>query len=187
MSIGQFSQRIEMFVLIGIAMFIGSAERLVATVILPSLPPGSQYQLIFATSQVTDATSSSLSTYNSFVTNSAMPLTAMLPAGVTWHAVGSTGATPNDAKDNAPSFAGIPIYNTQGIEVSPGNIYSGSGLLSPILYDENGTLVTQSSGTDLIWTGADALGNDSSNPLSSATPEFGMVGVMTTNWITGSN
>jgi hypothetical protein len=182
-----FSARTIRLVIIGSVALIGSAERLSATVILPNLPPGTKYQLIFATSEETTSSSGSLGFYNSFVTSSAAPLTAMLPAGVTWNAVASTGASPNDAKDNAPSFAGIPVYNTQGIEVSPGNLYSGSGLLSPILYDENGTLVAQSAGTNLIWTGADALGDVSSNPLGSASPEFGMVDATTTSWIAGSN
>jgi hypothetical protein len=148
----------------------------VATVILPSLPPGSQYQLVFATSGEIAVTSSSISTYNTYATSQAASLAALLPAGVTWHAVVSTGTSPNDAVDNAPSTAGIPVYNTQGIEVSAGSLYSGT-LLAPINY-------TQSGGNPpitLIWTGSDPFGH-ALNPLGGADPEYGLSNSSTANW-----
>jgi hypothetical protein len=136
-----------------------------------------------ATSGEISASSSSTSTYNSFVTSQAAPLTAILPAGVTWDAVVSTGASPNDAKDNAPSFANIPIYNTDGLKVSAGSLYSGASLLSDINFDQNGNTPP----IDLIWTGATALGAVSSNPLGSSDPEFGNSTATSTSWITGSS
>ena len=187
MSKSQFSRRVVLFVMIFVAMFIGLAGRVSATVILPNLPANSEYQLIFATSGEINSTSGTIGTYNAFVSANAAPLTAILPAGVTWNAVVSTGASPNDAADNAPSFANIPIYNTQGIEVSPGGLYSGTGLLSAIDYDQNGTLVAQSAGTNLIWTGATALGAVSANPLGASSPEYGMANATSSNWITGNN
>ncbi len=181
MSLARFYNKVVMFAVVGLAVFLGSSRHLLATVTLPTnLPPNSQYEIIFATSTETGASSGSLGFYNSFVTSAATPLTALLPGGVTWHAVASTGASPNDAKDNAPSSAGIPIYNTHGVEVSAGSLYSGGSLLAPIGFDENGN----GPPINLIWTGADALGG-SLNPLGSSTPEYGDSNATTTGWITG--
>jgi hypothetical protein len=181
MSLARFPRRTVIIALAVTAVFLVSSRCVLATVILPNLPPGSQYQIIFATSNETAVTSGSLGFYNNFVTTSAGTLNSLLPASVTWHAVASTGTAPNDAKDNAPSFSNIPIYNTHGIKVSAGNLYSGNGLLANIQFDENGNLPP----IDEIWTGADALGG-SLNPLGSANPEFGFSDQTSTNWITGN-
>ena len=132
MSLARFCNKVILIAAVGTAVFMGSSRHLLAQVTLPNLPPGSQYEIIFATSTETAVSSGSLGFYNSFVSTSAGTLNSLLPPGVTWHAVASTGAAPNDAKDNAPSAAGIPIYNTHGIEVSPGNLYSGA---VPPFYD----------------------------------------------------
>ena len=68
MSKGQFSRRVVLFVMIFVAMFIGLAGRVSATVILPNLPANSEYQLIFATSGEINSTSGTIGTYNAFVT-----------------------------------------------------------------------------------------------------------------------
>jgi hypothetical protein len=180
MSLARFCNRIVIPLALGTAVFLGSSKHVKANVILPNLPPGSQYEIIFATSNQTAVSSGSLGFYNNFVTTSSGTLNSILPAGVTWHAVASTGASPNDARDNAPSSASIPIYNTHGIEVSAGNLYSGGSLLAPIQYDENGN----SPPINLIWTGADSLGG-SLNPLGTSTPEYGDSNATTTGWITG--
>jgi len=181
MLIARHSKCIAILVLVGGVVFFGSCAQLSATVTLPNLAPGSEYQIIFATSLETPATSSSISTYNTLATNSAGTLDSLLPAGVTWQAVVSTGASPNDAAVNAPSFSNIPIYNTHGIEVSPGNLYSGTGILSQVGFDENGNAPP----IDLIWTGANASGG-SLLPLGTADPEFGNSTSTGTGWITGS-
>jgi hypothetical protein len=157
----------------------GSTKRVFATVTLPNLPPGSQYEIIFATSDEIAATSGSISTYNTFAASEATPLNALLPGGVTWKAVASTLTTAASA--NAPSSASIPIYNTHGIEVSVGNLYSGS-LLAPVNYDENGN----GPPITLIWTGATSSGGISVNPMGSADAEFGNSDQNGSGWITGS-
>jgi hypothetical protein len=177
MSIGRLFNPLVLFAAVA-AIVAGSSASLFATVTLPNLPPGSHYQIIFATSDETSATSGSISTYNTLATNDAAPLNLLLPAGVTWHAVGSTLTTAASA--NAPSFSNIPVYNTHGIEVSAGNLYSGS-LLAPVQYDENGNAPP----INLIWTGATASGGISVNPLGSADPEFGDSNSSTSGWITG--
>ena len=172
MSIGRYFSLI-----VAAALVAASSAPLFATVTLPNLPPGTQYQIIFATSLETTGSSRLISTYNSLATTDAAPLNSILPAGVTWHAVGSTLTTAASA--NAPS-SGIPIYNTHGIEVSAGNLYSGS-LLAPVNFDENGNGPI----TDLTWTGATSAGGISANPLGSSLPEFGESDQSSSTWITG--
>jgi hypothetical protein len=163
--------------ILAIAIVTSWSAPLFATVTLPNLPPGSQYEIIFATSDQIAATSGSISTYNSLATSDAAPLNALLPGGVTWHAVASTLSTAASA--NAPS-SNIPVYNTHGIEVS-GNLYSGS-VLAPVSYDENGNAPP----IDLIWTGATSTGGISVNPMGSADAEFGNSDQSGSGWITGS-
>jgi hypothetical protein len=179
MLIGRFFNPLVLFIALA-AIVAGSSAPLFATVTLPNLPPGSQYQIIFATSDQIAATSGSISTYNTLATTDAAPLNSLLPAGVTWSAVGSTLTTAASA--NAPSLSNIPIYNTHGIEVSAGNLYSGS-LLAPVNYDENGN----GPPITLIWTGATSAGGISGSPLGSADAEFGNSNQSGSGWITGSN
>ena len=128
------------------------AAQLKATVVLPiGLAPGSQYELIFTTSDGTPATSSNIADYNAFVSNeAALGAPFGLPSGLTWAAVGST--TTIDAFDNAPSV-NTPVYNTQGQLVAASSIYTGS-LLTPVLYDQHGVIPTY----NLTWTGSVSSG-----------------------------
>ncbi len=121
-------------------ILIGSALPLVAAFVPPSLPVGSQYQLIFVTAGVRDATSTDIADYNSFV-NAQAALNPSLPT-TTWRAIGSTATV--DANVNAPS-GGLPVYNTQGIEIVSGatslysfNFITFDTLLNPIAYDQFG-------------------------------------------------
>ena len=107
-----------------------TATQLMATVIPPNLPPGTQYQLIFVTAGTTRADHSDIGYYNSFVSAEAA-LNPSLPQDVTWNAVGSSLAGPTQAILNAPSgvyVGNIPVYNTTGLEVSDG---SGYGVYGP--------------------------------------------------------
>jgi hypothetical protein len=135
--------------------------QIMADFIAPSgLAPGSQYQLVFVTSDTTAATSPDISYYNSFVSAEAAKNPA-LPA-TTWHAIASTPTV--DAITNAPFYAGVPIYTTNGALVATGMESSylfsagvgfdqfGNGL--PAEYVWTGT--TQYTG--LGWPGAQ-LGN----------------------------
>jgi hypothetical protein len=155
----------------------------IAGVILPTLPPGSEYELVFATAGLVTGGSSNIGAYNGFATSQAANLTTLLPAGVTWNAVVSTGtAAANEAVNNAPSSATIPIYNTQGIEVSSGNLYSGT-LLAPINYTQAGGTPT----TVQIWTGSSTSGT-SLNPLGGpSNPEYGLYNSAGAGWIASNN
>jgi hypothetical protein len=126
-----------------------SATQLMATVILPiGLAPGSQYQLIFVTADSIIPGSSNIVDYNAFVAAEAALNPSLPPA--TWHVVGST--TSINAKVNAPS-GGVPVYNTQGIEVaSAAGLYTGS-LLNPVASDQYGN-----DSSFFVWTGSTPSG-----------------------------
>ncbi len=130
------------------AVWFPIAQRALGGVINPSLPPGSEYQLIFVTSGGRDALSGNIADYNAFVTAQAA-LNPDLPAGVTWSAVGSTALVA--ARDNAPSQVGVPIYNTAGQLLTSGtsDLYHTWPLLAAPCYDQNG--VFESTG---VWTGS---------------------------------
>ncbi|MGD9719719.1 MAG: PEP-CTERM sorting domain-containing protein [Pirellulales bacterium] len=126
----------------GIALCLATTAS--AAFVPPSLPVGSQYQLVFVTAGVRDATSTDINDYNAFVTAQAA-LNPLLPA-TTWHAIGSTDAV--DAASNAPS-GGFDVYNTQGIQVTgSGGIYAFT-LLNPIKYDQYGVATNGP-----VWTGS---------------------------------
>ena len=123
-----------------------------ADVILPNLPSGSEYELVFVTSGGTSSTSSNIDDYNTFVTQQAA-LSSSLPTGLTWRAVGST-ATVN-AIDNAPTWDNIPIYNTYGQLIADGqtDLWDGS-IQNPIMYDQDGSLQPHIP----VWSGTLADG-----------------------------
>jgi hypothetical protein len=143
-----------------------SAAQLIAAVVPPiGLAPGSQYQLIFVTSDRQDATSSNIANYNAFVAAEAA-LNPLLPAA-TWHAVASTSTI--DANVNAPS-SGLPVYNTQGLEVATGatGLYTPN-LVNAVNYDEFGL-----TGTSLVWTGSLSAGSAvGASPMGGGLVTFG--------------
>lgn len=124
--------------------------RLMADFVPPvGLAPGSQYQLVFVTSGVFAPSSTDINDYNAFV-NAQAALDPSLPA-THWHVVGSTSTV--DANVNAPS-GGLPVYNTQGIEVASAatGLYTDA-LLNPIGYDQFGAGLV-----GYAYTGTDATG-----------------------------
>jgi hypothetical protein len=118
-----------------------------ASVIYPTLPPGSEYQLIFLTSGGRDATSRNIADYNAFVTAQA-ELNPSFPDGVTWSAVASTAAVA--ARDNAANPPNVPVFNTAGMLLCSGtsSLYNSVLLLALPDYDENGALNPAAA-----WTG----------------------------------
>lgn len=110
-----------------------------ADVILPTgLAPGSQYQIAFVTSDGTTATSSDIADYNNFVTQEAVQNPALAALGANWDIIGSTATT--TALNNALIYPNVPIYNTAGqlVVSASGQLWGSQGIVTPILYDENG-------------------------------------------------
>jgi hypothetical protein len=158
-------------------------------IILPDLPVGSTYQLIFVTQGKLTALSPNIETYNQFVNDQAA-LNPQLPH-TTWHAIASVPGV--DAQVNAPSF-GVPVYNTHAILVSPADPdlyhWSAGGVLNPILYDQFGTAYDPGpSSNALVWTGTDRFGVGRSGVrLGEEFPPFGVAGVgsakyASTQWV----
>lgn len=154
---------IAVSLLTAFAVVAFSATQLRAQVILPNLPAGTQYQIIFATADSTTATSSNIADYNTFVTNEANANPTLAALGVQWNDVGST-ATVN-ANVNAP-WGNDLVFNTRGIQVaSPSHgLYSGTLLTgSSVQYNQYGGAV----GVVVAYTGSTAAG------VAEPTFEFG--------------
>jgi hypothetical protein len=149
----------------------------------PSLAPGTQYQLAFVTDDGFLANSTSISDYNTDVTNE-VALNATLAAfslanSVTWTVIGSTPSV--DANVNAPS-TGL-VYTLDGTEVASGGLYGGS-LLAPIDIDQNGNTLS-----GIVWTGSNTSGTAANgiNDLGQDFPEIGASGLATGSWIASEN
>ena len=121
------------------------------------LQPGDQYRLIFLTSTTTNALSSDITTYNSFVQATAAASTAYPGlGGGTWNIMGST--LTDDARDNTgtnPTAAtGVPIFLTDGFTLlasSNAELWSAPSAV-PVTLDENGTEVSNTS--TRVFTGS---------------------------------
>lgn len=107
----------------------------------PDLSPGDKYRLVFITSNRRDATSTDISDYNTFVTNTANTIPALVALDTTWTAIGSTPTV--NARDNtatSPLIAtGLPIYTLAGLLVAADNADLWDGSINvPIGVQEDG-------------------------------------------------
>jgi hypothetical protein len=141
-----------------------SAGRLVADPLPPTnLPPGAtQYEILFETTGTTNATSSNINTYNSFVQSEVTPALAALDPVNDWHAIASTRSV--SAATNAPSVAGIPVYTTAGQLITNLGLYS----TNLVETEPNITQFGTRSSNDFVWTGSDQFGAQAV-PLGSST------------------
>lgn len=171
--------------------FLGVASLLVFTTScrLPYLHPGElglgdQYHLVFVTSGTRNATSSSLSDYNSFVQSQAQSSSLALPTA-TWKAIASTQT--ENAIMNVGSTSG-PVYLVDASTVvsnSIANLFDGSNLLAPINTTQNGNVV---SSFNYTWTGTAPGGVSSDNPLGSTEPQRGDLRATDGQlWLTANN
>jgi len=134
-------------------------------------PPGvSDYYIAFNSADTTDATSSSIATYNSFVASEAAQNT-LLPS-TTWYAIGSTATTDALANLGCPAAAcsDVPVYLVDGTEVatSLANLFAGV-ILNTIDEDQFGN-----NNENYVWTGSNSDGTASTgNELGSSDPEIG--------------
>lgn len=130
-----------------------SVAQVRAAVILPDLPAGSQYQLVFVTAHTHHATSADIEDYNAFVTAEALQSDSLPETN--WHAIVSTLAA--DARDNAPTYD-LPIYNTAGELVTIGSglweTTDDVTLLASIAYTQTGAF----NWTKYVMTGSEQDG-----------------------------
>ena len=118
-----------------------------ADVILPtqeqlSALGATQYQIAFVTSDTMDGTNGSESTYNTLAATDAAKDPTLNNLGASWTAITTT--TTMDASVNAPTYSGVPIFNTQGQLILPDGsylytFYGTNPLNHPINYDESGS------------------------------------------------
>ena len=159
---------------------------------IPSgISAGQSFRLLFVTSTKTTATSTSISTYNSFVQARAATNTHLSGFSSQFRAVGSTAAT--DARDNTAttytnSDKGVPIYWLGGAKVADdyADFYDGSWD-SGATKNESGA---STSGAVVTWTGTKSDGTEAfvgvnsralgaslvaaTDPRSTSNPLFGV-------------
>lgn len=123
-----------------------------AIVTVPAgLPAGTTYRLVFVTADTTNAESTNIADYNTYVTNEALATPALAALNATWTAIGSTDSI--DAIANVGGFASTAlIYRLDGSEVAPSTaaLFNDDNipLLSPISIDQNDALYY-----GRVWTG----------------------------------
>ena len=164
---------------VGFALFVAAsicspAAMLVASPLPPTnLPAGAtEYEILFVTSGTISPTSGSLSTYNAFVTSQANAAGSILPSGLTWNAVVSTQLVTQvgiiksihnfNASSNAPSAAGIPVYNANGQLITNLGLYSDTQISSMPEYNQFGNMEQTA-----VATGSNAAGSFD-NPLGTS-------------------
>jgi hypothetical protein len=185
---------IAVVLLVAVAVFVSPSTRVWAGFIPPSgLVPGSQYEIAFVTAGGIAATSSAISTYNTFATSQAA-LDTSLPSGLTWNAIVSTAS--ENANVNAPSSGSIPVYDTQGnLITNPGQSLYGMSSATPglfgIEYDQNGNLVAnnisiEGTPSPIMWTGSSDIGvGVSGETLGSSNPIMTLVSGYGQGWLDG--
>jgi hypothetical protein len=132
------------------------------------LAPGAQYQLLFVTADEFAATSSSISVYNTDVSNEAAlnPTLAQFDSlnGVTWTVIGSTASV--SASVNAASTGSVYTLNGVMVADSANSLYSigfsGNLFSAP---DITQFAVLQPF---VVWTGSGIDGSISSQPLGNS-------------------
>ena len=132
------------------------------------LTPGDQFRIIFTTTAFSDATSSNLATYDSFVSNDASG-TTYNGNQVTWKAIVSNLST--NARDHIGllSTSIVPIYTPDGTKVSNGNLWS------TLLAKVNKSIDGGQQSTGPHWTGTNDNGTTAGlgYAIGQATPIIG--------------
>lgn len=125
-------------------------------VVPAGLNPGDQYRIAFVTSTTTDATSTNIAYYNTFVNDVANASGSLLaPLDATWTAIAETPGV--SALANIDSTSTLPIYRLDGTLVGTSsdeliNCWRTSSCLSAgILFQEDGVSLAQASPN--VWTG----------------------------------
>jgi hypothetical protein len=147
-----------------IVALIGSSHLAQADVILPDLPAGSTYQLVFVTKGTRDAFSQFMVAYNGFAQQSASASPSLPQAS--WKAIVSLGGS---AQSNVDVFPNIPIYNTNGeLVAANGSDFFSHSHLAPIGYDQFGDTTVGA-----VWTGFNANGSPNQYYLGPVQPAVG--------------
>ena len=149
---------------VAVAALLGGTAMAENVVLSPyETTPGDTYQILFVTSGTTTATSTSILTYDSFVTQQADTDPTLASLGATWTAVAST---PAFSASNASSATTYPIYDTHGDLLEPNfpDLFTNQSFIGP-QYDETGAGLSTSR---LVWTGMLPLGEPGDYQLGAA-------------------
>ncbi len=162
---------------------VGASERVEAGGITLSTPagltPGESFRFVFVTDGTTDATSTNIADYNTFVNTQAGGATYN-GSLVSWDAIGSTASV--NAIDNIGQQAIAGVFLANGVEVTTTTTTTGlwSGiLLAPINQDLSGSTITS-----LVWTGTTATGSGQGpTTLGTLSPFQGTTEADDINWV----
>ena len=144
------------------------------------VPVGGKFRLLLITDTWRDASSTSISTYDSHVQSQVgSGHTVIRPYSGQFKVVGSTSAV--DARDHVGATGtGVPIYWMGGSKVADdyADFWDGSWDANAPAdrRNSNGQASNSNTQTDWSWTGSNDNGTKSSNPLGSATPTRGAFG-----------
>lgn len=171
--------------LAAVTLLVGMTTDLWAGFIpLPAdLEPGDQYQLVFVTGAVRDATSGDISDYNDFVQAAADAAGIGTTVDLGWRAIGST--RDDNARNNAPVSA--PVYRLDSVLVATGfdDLWDGT-ILVPINVTETGHTVGDEE-DQFVWTGSGYDGNVSGSfPLGNGGAQTDRVDTTDFGWIQSS-
>ena len=143
-------------ILLGLLLMAGISSAFGQIITQPAgLTPGEQYQLVFVTNGTTNAESTDIGYYNTFVTNEADTAPALVALNTTWTAIASTSSVSAIANTGTTPGTGVPIYNLNGslVAATYTELWSGS-TQNDIYTTETGTTPTN---TD-VWTGTSYSG-----------------------------
>ncbi len=150
---------------------------------LANLAPGERYRVLYVTSSLTTASSSSIDYYNAIVESSASIGTVTSLLGLRWKALASTESV--NAQDNtgavATDISPISVFNTAGqlLATSMADLWDGN-LLREVFFNENGGAEVANT-----WTGTDEFGNTTCplGSISCAGIRYGSSAELDANWI----
>jgi hypothetical protein len=164
-----------------------------AAILLPSLPPGSQYRLVFVTSGTVPGSSTDINSYNSFVNtaaqssallNTALTAAGFNPSSINWTAIASTSAV--NARVNTQTQAtdtSRPIYLLDGVLVATSytDLWDGS-IAAPLNVSQSGNTLTNPSESLLAWTGTNANGS-TLTALGQGAGRVGSISATDSGWV----
>jgi hypothetical protein len=158
-----------------------------ADIVLPTLPAGTQYRIVFLSQGVTEAKRTDIGYYNAFVTTEANANSQLAALNTTWHAIGSTASI--SARENTSTLPstdplspnGEFIFRLDGQKVANNynELWSGA-IQNSISVDQFGIATT----TLTAWTGTNNVGLAVAGAeLGTTTPVEGLANATDSQWI----
>ena len=175
---------VRSFTFMALAAFAGFGQSAAEADVVLSTPagvsPGGSFRFIYATPTTTIATSTSIATYNTFVSNATNTGSATYEGVlVSWSAVASVSGV--NAKDNVGIY-NVPVYLANGNRVvaSDAKLWDSSLLEAQL----DRTLSDGFPANDDIWTGSQTSGTGWSGQLLGASrPRSGRDDFVNGNWV----